>query len=70
MLYPRFQVFYEGTKSYYPEFKHTKTVETETLSQKITALYPDTKYKFVVATPRCRENSSILTVHTAIDGKL
>ncbi|XP_074611760.1 receptor-type tyrosine-protein phosphatase S-like isoform X5 [Acropora palmata] len=62
-----YTVFYEGTKSYYPEFKHTNTVETETLSQKITALYPDTKYKFVVATPRCRENSSILTVHTAID---
>ena len=70
MLYTCFQVSYEGSKSYYPEFKHTNSVQTVTLSQEITDLYPDTEYKFVVATPRCRENSSILTVHTAIDGKL
>jgi len=37
------------------------------LSREITDLYPDTEYKFVVAPPHCRENSSILTVHTAID---
>ncbi|XP_015759655.1 PREDICTED: uncharacterized protein LOC107338918 [Acropora digitifera] len=62
-----YKVSYEGSKSYYPEFKHTNSVQTVTLSQEITDLYPDTEYKFVVATPRCRENSSILTIHTAID---
>ncbi|XP_044173689.1 receptor-type tyrosine-protein phosphatase F-like [Acropora millepora] len=62
-----YTVSYEGSKSYYSEFRHTNSVQTVTLSQEITDLYPDTVYKFVVATPRCRENSSILAVHTAID---
>ena len=73
MPYTRFQVFYEGTKSYYPEFKHTNSVQTVTLSQEITDFYPDTNYNFVVAaTTHCGEvyNSSMVTIRTAIDGKL
>ena len=73
MPYTRFQVIYEGTKSYYPEFKHTNSVQTVTLSQEITDLYPDTNYNFVVAsTTHCGEvyNSSRVTIRTVIDGKL
>ena len=73
MLYTRFQVIYEGTKSYYPEFKHTKSVKTKTLSQEIKDLYPDTEYNFVVvATTHCGQgdNSTMVTSRTVIDGKL
>ena len=73
MLYTRFQVSYEGTKSYYPEFKHTDSVQTVALSREITDLYPDTKYNFVVvATTYCGkgDNSTMVTIRTVIDGKL
>ena len=73
MLDNRFQVICEGTKNYYPEFKHTKSVETETLSKEITGLYPDTKYTFVVvATTHCGKgvNSTMVTKRTILDGKL
>ena len=73
MLHTRFQVIYEGTKSYYPDFKHTNSVQTVTLSQVITDLYPDTKYNFVVvATRHCGDgdNSTMVTSRTVIDGKL
>ena len=73
VLYARFQVSYEGTKSYYPEFKHTNSVQTVTLSREIADLYPDTKYNFVVVgTTYCGEgdNSTIVTIRTVIDGKL
>ena len=73
MLYTRFQVIYEGTKSYYPDFKHTNSVQTVTSSQVITDLYPDTKYNFVVvATRYCGQgdNSTMVTSRTVIDGKL
>ena len=74
MLYTRFQVIYEGTKSYYPEFKHTNSVQTVALSREITDLYPDTKYNFVVAvaTTNCGDgdNSTMVTIRTIIDGKL
>jgi len=65
-----YTVIYEGTKSYYPEFKHTNSVRTVTLSQEITDLYPDTNYNFVVAaTTHCGEvyNSSMVTIRTVID---
>ncbi|XP_067027637.1 uncharacterized protein [Acropora muricata] len=65
-----YTVSYEGAKSYYPEFKHTNSVQTVTLSQEITDLYPDTTYTFVVAaTTHCGEvyNSSVVTIRTVID---
>lgn len=71
MLNNRFQVIYEGTKSYYADFKHTKSVNTKTLSKEITDLYPDTTYTFVVvATTHCGkgENSTMVTKHTIRDG--
>ena len=73
MLNNRFQVIYEGTKSYYLAFKHTNSVKTEDLRQEITDLYPDTKYTFVVvATTHCGkgDNSTMVTIHTIRDGKL
>ena len=73
MLCTRFQVIYEGTKRYYPGFKHINSVQTVALSLEITDLYPDTKYKFVVvATTHCgdKDNSSMVIIRTAIDGKL
>ena len=73
MLCTRFQVSYEGTKSYYPEFKHANSVKTVALSREITDLYPDTKYNFVVvATTNCgdQDNSTMVTIRTVIDGKL
>lgn len=73
MLNTRFQVNYEGTKSYYPEFKHTNAVQTVTLSQDITDLYPGTNYTFVVvAATHCGkgDNSTMVTRLTVIDGKL
>ena len=70
MLYTRFQVSYEGTKSYYPGFKHTNSVQTVALSREITDLYPDTTYKFVVAATHCGDNSTTVTSRTDIDGKL
>ena len=70
MLYIRFQVSYEGTKSYYPEFKHTNSVQTGALSREIKDLYPDTTYKFVVAATHCGDNSTSVTSRTDIDGKL
>ena len=73
MLYTRFQVFFEGTKSYYPEFKHINSVQTVALSREITELYPDTKYNFVaIATTHCGDgdNSTMVTIRTVIDGKL
>ena len=73
MLCTCFQVIYEGTKRYYPGFKHINSVKTVVLSLEITDLYPDTKYKFVVvATTHCGDgdNSSMLIIRTAIDGKL
>ena len=73
MLSTRFQVIYEGTKTYYPKFKHTDSVQTVALSREITDLYPDTKYNFVVvATTYCGDgdNSTMVTIRTAIDGKL
>ncbi|XP_044164303.1 Down syndrome cell adhesion molecule-like protein 1 [Acropora millepora] len=65
-----YKVSYEGTKRYYPEFKHTNSVQTVTLSQEITHLFPDTKYNFVVvATTYCGEgdNSTMVTNRTVID---
>ncbi|XP_015769281.1 PREDICTED: receptor-type tyrosine-protein phosphatase F-like [Acropora digitifera] len=65
-----YKVSYEGTKSYYPEFKHINSVQTVALSQEITDLYPDTKYNFVVvATTYCGEgdNSTMVTIRTVID---
>ena len=73
MLYTRFQVIYEGSKSYYPEFKHTKSVKTTTLSLEIKDLYPDTEYNFVVvAKTHCGQgdNSTMVTSRTVIEGKL
>ena len=73
VLYTRFQITYEGTKSYYPEFKHANSVQTVALSREITDLYPDTKYNFVVVvTPHCGDgdNSTMVTIRTVIDGKL
>ena len=73
MLCTRFQVIYEGTKSYYPDFKHTNSVQTVALSWEVTDLYPDTKYNFVVvATKYCRDgdNRTMVTIRTVIDGKL
>ena len=73
MLHTRFQVTYEGTKGYYPGFKHINSVQTVALSREITDLYPDTKYKFVViATTHCGEgdNSTMVTIRMVIDGKL
>ena len=70
MLYIRFQVSYEGTKSYYPGFKHTNSVQAGALSQEIKDLYPDTTYKFVVAATHCGDNSTSITSRTDIDGKL
>ena len=70
MLYTRFQVSYEGTKSYYPGFKHTNSVETKALSREITDLYPGTTYKFVVAATYCGDNSTMATGRTDRDGKL
>ena len=73
MLNTRFQVIYEGTKTYYPEFKHTNSVQTVALRREITDLYPDTKYNFVVvATTNCGDgdNSTMVTIRTIIDGKL
>ena len=73
VLSTRFQVIYEGTKTYYPKFKHTDSIQTVALSREITDLYPDTTYKFVVvATTHCGEgdNSTILTIRTVIGGKL
>ena len=73
VLYTRFQVIYEGTKTYYPKFKHTNAVQTVALSQEITDLYPDTQYNFVVvATTHCGhgDNSTMVTIRTVIDGKL
>ena len=71
MLCIHFQVICEGTKSYDPEFKDTRSVETKALSQEFTNLYPGTKYNFVVfATNNCRngDNSSIVSSHTLIAG--
>ncbi|XP_015753443.1 PREDICTED: receptor-type tyrosine-protein phosphatase mu-like [Acropora digitifera] len=62
-----YTVSYEGTKSYYPGFKHTDSVETVTLIQEITELYPDTTYKFVVAATHCVDNSTMVTGRTYID---
>ncbi|XP_067026815.1 uncharacterized protein [Acropora muricata] len=65
-----YTVIYEGTKTYYPEFKHTNSVQTVALSREITDLYPDTKYNFVVvATTNCRDgdNSTMVTIRTVID---
>ncbi|XP_015759656.1 PREDICTED: receptor-type tyrosine-protein phosphatase F-like, partial [Acropora digitifera] len=65
-----YTVRYESAKSYYPEFKHTNSVQTVTLSQEITDLYPDTTYTFVVAaTTHCGKvyNSSVVTIRTVID---
>ena len=73
MLDNRFQVIFEGTKNYYPEFKHTKSVKSMTLSKEITGLYPGTKYTFVVvATTHCGkgDNSTMVTEYTIRDGKL
>ncbi|XP_074612262.1 tyrosine-protein phosphatase Lar-like [Acropora palmata] len=64
-----YTVIYEGTKTYYPKFKHTDSIQTVALSREITDLYPDTTYKFVVvATTHCGEgdNSTILTIRTVI----
>ncbi|XP_015757056.1 PREDICTED: uncharacterized protein LOC107336496 isoform X2 [Acropora digitifera] len=65
-----YTVIYEGTKKYYPGFKHINSVQTGALSLEITDLYPDTKYKFVVvATTPCGDgdNSSMVIIRTAID---
>ncbi|XP_044164304.1 uncharacterized protein LOC114948378 [Acropora millepora] len=65
-----YTVIYEGTKRYYPGFKHINSVQTVALSLEITDLYPDTKYKFVVvATTHCgdKDNSSMVIIRTAID---
>ncbi|XP_074611775.1 uncharacterized protein LOC141866211 isoform X2 [Acropora palmata] len=62
-----YTVSYEGTKSYYPGFKHTNSVQTEALSQEIKDLYPDTTYKFVVAATHCGDNSTSVTSRTVID---
>lgn len=73
MLNTRFQVNYEGTKSYYPGFKHTNSVETKALSREFTDLYPGTRYTFVVvAATHCGKgaDSTMETRRTAIDGKL
>ena len=73
VLYTRFQVIYEGTKTYYPKFKHTDSVQTVALSREISDLYPDTKYNFVVvATTHYGDgdNSTMVTIRTVIDGKL
>ncbi|KAK2555009.1 Receptor-type tyrosine-protein phosphatase T [Acropora cervicornis] len=59
-----------GTKNYYPEFKHTKSVKSMTLSKEITGLYPGTKYTFVVvATTHCGkgDNSTMVTEYTIRD---
>lgn len=66
----QYKVICEGTKNYYPEFKHTKSVESMTLSKEITGLYPGTKYTFVVvATTHCGkgDNSTMVTEHTIRD---
>ncbi|KAK2569714.1 Receptor-type tyrosine-protein phosphatase S [Acropora cervicornis] len=65
-----YTVSYEGTKSYYPGFKHTNSVQTVALSREITDLYPDTTYKFVVAATHCGDNSTSVTSRTDMDGKL
>ena len=73
MLNTRFQVNYEGTKSYYPEFKHTNSVKSVTLNQEITDLYPGTNYTFVVvAWTLCGKgnDSTIETRRTVIACKL
>ena len=73
MVNTRFQVICEGSKSYYPEFKHTKSMKTNTLSEEITDLYPGTEYNFVVvAMTQCGkgDNSTMVTSRTFIDGKL
>ncbi|XP_015752901.1 PREDICTED: Down syndrome cell adhesion molecule homolog isoform X1 [Acropora digitifera] len=65
-----YTVIYEGTKTYYPKFKHTNAVQTVALSQEITDLYPDTQYNFVVvATTHCGhgDNSTMVTIRTVID---
>ncbi|XP_074611771.1 uncharacterized protein LOC141866210 isoform X4 [Acropora palmata] len=62
-----YTVSYEGTKSYYPGFKHTNSVQTVALSREITDLYPDTTYKFVVAATHCGDNSTSVTSRTDMD---
>ncbi|XP_067027507.1 receptor-type tyrosine-protein phosphatase T-like isoform X2 [Acropora muricata] len=62
-----YTVSYEGTKWYYPGFKHTNSVQTVALSREITDLYPDTTYKFVVAATHCGDNSTSVTSRTDID---
>ncbi|XP_067027638.1 uncharacterized protein, partial [Acropora muricata] len=62
-----YTVSYEGTKSYYPGFKHTNSEQTGALSREIKDLYPDTIYKFVVAATHCGDNSTSVTSRTDID---
>ncbi|XP_015755647.1 PREDICTED: receptor-type tyrosine-protein phosphatase delta-like [Acropora digitifera] len=63
-----YTVNYEGTKSYYPEFKHTNSVQTVTLKQEITDLYPGTNYTFVVvaSTPCGKGNDSTMETRRTV----
>ena len=67
------QVTYEGSKDYYPEFRHVDSVKTTSLAFTVVNLYPGTKYNFVViATTHCGDgdNSTMATSTTLMDGML